>query len=323
MKYVFGSLNLQTAFPLPSLPAASEPGKNSEILVNWAGVTIPNDVDWTHHWDSGGKVLLSLARQRDGYWLRVPDYADFLIHLQPGTVQVSPRARSLDVATLEHLLVDQILPRVLAQLGGTLVHASTVRVERRHVLFIGPSGWGKSTLAGLLYQRGHRVLSDDCVQIVAEPDGRFLAVPTYPSLRLNNDSLEAVFPEQTDTAAVASYSNKRRIPVEVQAGHHHSASTVDAVYLLGDPAEAGEEVRITPASSASICISLIKHSFRLDVTDRAATIQQLQQCSDIARAIPGFRLNYPRDHAQHEALVAALLGHIGTLPAPKESLDQA
>lgn len=313
----FGASALRTPFALPSLPAA-QGSPESRIDLNWAGSGAPEDIAWVHHWIDGDEVLLSLALHEDGYWLRVPDYADFLVRLQPCSVMVSPEAQALDVATLEHLLVDQVLPRVLAQLGGTLVHASTVRIGGRHVLFLGPSGWGKSTLAGLLYRAGHPVLSDDCVQLVAAPSGRFHAVPTYPSLRLNADSLQAVFPGQVETAPVASYSNKRRIPI-ASPGQVDGPAKVDALYLLGDPAQAGDEVRIAPAAPAAACLALIRHSFRLDLGDRQASAMQLRQCGAIAEAVPAFTLDYPRDHARHAELLETLLAHVDTLSTSSTS----
>ena len=320
MKHAFGAFFLHSPFPLPTLTQVTELSAGSLIQLGWANTTTPADITWLHHWIDGDEVLLSLAKQDDHYWLRVPEYADFLVCLQPCSVQVSPQTSDLDTATLEHLLVDQILPRVLAQLGATLIHASTVHIGQRHVLFLGPSGWGKSTLAGLLHQAGHCVLSDDCVQIVAEPDGRFRAIPTYPSLRLNSDSLEAVFPEQIDTAPVASYSNKRRIPMPAL----HDASEramIDAIYLLGDPAQAKDALHVSPVSPATLCLSLIKHSFRLDLADRTASSLQLQQCSAIARSVPSFQLDYPRDHGRHAELLDALLDHIDSLPPTQERSD--
>lgn len=315
---VFGTSTVRARFALPSLPTAAADSPESCIDLDWAGSPAPEDIAWVHHWTDGDEVLLSLALHEGGYWLRVPDYADFLVRLHPATVSVSPGGQALDEATLEHLLVDQILPRVLAQLGGTLVHASTACIGGRHVLFLGPSGWGKSTLAGLLHRAGHAVLSDDCVQLVATPDQRFQAVPTYPSLRLNADSLEAVFPGQVDTAPVASYSNKRRIPI-ASPGHADGPALVDALYLLGDPTQVGEGVRIEPAAPATACLALIRHSFRLDLGDRQASAMQLRQCGAIAEAVPAFTLDYPRDHARHAGLLDALLAHVDALPPSSTS----
>ena len=222
-------------------------------------------------------------------------------------------APDVDDSTLEHLLVDQVLPRVLAQQGELMVHASALSIDGRHALFLGPSGWGKSTLAGLLHRHGHTVLSDDCVQLVEEA-GRFGAIPTYPSLRLYADSLDELFPGLDDTAPVAAYTSKRRVPM-VAPQAPVQACLVDAIYLLGDPEGAGETFRISPLRPAETCLSLIKHSFRLDLSDRQASARQLERCSEVARSVPAFRLDYPRDYTRQDELVDTITRHLATLPA--------
>lgn len=315
MQRVFGSYVLCTAVPLKSLPTANfEDDDVSVIDIAWT--TSPTaDIDkWCHHWRDSDEVVLSLARQGSTYWLRVPDLGSYLLQLDPPRILISPDAASLDPATLEHQLVDQILPRLLAQLGELLVHASALTINGRNALFLGPSGWGKSTLAGLLQRRGHTVLSDDCVQV--NPEGeRFNAIPTYPSLRLFPDSLDAVFPDLVETTPVANYTEKRRVPMppptDVVGG-----VPIEVLYLLGDPAKADGSIRISPLRPAEICLSLIRHSFRLDLSDRVATVRHLDRCSAIARAVPAFRIDYPRDFALHDEIEQAITRHLTGLPAP-------
>lgn len=64
---------------------------------------------------------------------------------------------------------------ILSRKGGAMIHASCVRTDRGAVLFPGPSGTGKSTIAGLAPEG--TVLSDEvtAVQLV---DGRLIAYPT-------------------------------------------------------------------------------------------------------------------------------------------------
>lgn len=313
MFHRFGAGVISTDLPLQALPALPAPADSNTILIAWSPNPTPTDLHWHHHWLDADEVVLSLARQGSDYWLRVPGTADFLLQLDPCRVLVSPEAESPDPATLEHQLVDQILPRLLAQKGELLVHASALAIHERHALFLGPSGWGKSTLAGLLQLNGHSVLSDDCVQLNLV-DTRLHALPTYPSLRLNADSLDALFPGLTDTAPVAGYSEKRRVPVALP-DLADSGVAVDALYLLADPADNDGAIHLTPLRPAETCLALIKHSFRLDLGDRAASALQLERCSHIARTVPAFRLDYPRDYSQHAALVQAITQHLAALPA--------
>lgn len=313
--HVFGAFVVHAPWQLPNLLRAE--GRNrSAIIVDWAASGPPPGIAWVHHWTSGeNEILLSFARDSGGYWLRVPGHADFQVWPHSREVQVWPTRDSLDGLTLEHLLVDQILPRVAAQLGATMIHASVVQIRDRTVLFIGPSGWGKSTLAGLLHGAGHAVLSDDCAQLIVEDDGAVRVVPTYPSLRLTEESMAALFPDDVSSTPVASYSNKRRIAI-APPGQHGQSMMLDALYLLGAPDQASDCAQITSITPAAACLALIRHSFRLDLFDREASALQLRRCGVIAEAVSGFRLDYPRDHARSRELVKAVVDHVASLPSP-------
>lgn len=309
MHHRFGTFTITTSIPLPNLAPAA-PAPQGCVEVGQSHVPPPGAGQWNHHWWDGDEITLSLSCQPTGYWLRVPGLADFLVQLLPSPRIAVVAAPSTDESTLEHLLVDQVLPRTLSHAGELMLHASAIGVDGKLALFMGPSGWGKSTLAAMFARRGHRVLSDDCVQLVAR-DGRHSAIPTYPSLRLHSDSLRSLFPDET-TLELASYSEKRRIALGDAAGGSHPAR-VHAIYLLGDPARAGDEVRITNLGAVDTCQALLRHSFRLDLADKTANAHQFSRCADVTRAVPAFRLDYPRDFEHADALVGRLIAHLASL----------
>lgn len=300
-----------TSLPLPSLPPAERAGQSELITIHRINDGAPTVAKWLHHWLDDGHVTLSLARDGDDYWLRSPGIADFLLQMESRRVRVAAEP-DVDAATLEHLLVDQVLPRLLAHHGHLLIHASALATDGRCALFMGPSGWGKSTLAGLLQRHGHIVLSDDCVLLAADRE-HFQAVATYPSLRLYEDSLTAVSLDAVSTTSVAAYSKKRRLPMP--APRVEGAGAVAALYLLGDPEQAGEAINITPLGPTETCQALLRHSFRLDLTNRDANAHQFALCGAAARALPAFRLNYPRDFAQADELVRRISNHLATVQA--------
>ena len=274
---------------------------------------------WDHHWHDGDQIALSMLKDGSDFWVRFPRLVDVLVQLKPSVrILVCGNSATSVASTIEHLLVDQMLPRVLAQLGECMVHASAIEIDGKLALFLGPSGWGKSTLAGLLQRLGHQVLSDDCVQLTLI-NGHLRAIPTYPSLRLNPDSLDALFPGLKDTASVAEYSPKRRVSMPAQMRDAQGSLPVAALYLLGDPADAVDDVAVTPLLPTETCISLIKHSFRLDLADRAATTAQFEICSEIARVTPAFRLDYRRDFSLHDQLTQAICAHLPTARDTTES----
>ena len=308
--YQYGSNTISSTLPLPVLAVEQRP-VFTPIFLDRSLNVCPISIHWRHHWRNEEEVVLSLAQVGSRYWLRFPDLADFLLQPDLRHILVAQNAAA-DDNTLEHLLVDQVLPRYLAHCAQLLVHASAVTISGRHALFIGPSGWGKSTLAGLLQQCGHTVHSDDCVQ-VHTTNGRHVALPTYPSLRLFSDSLEALYPDEQDTSPVSSYSEKLRVPLSVPLGAQYAPS-VDALYLLGNPADGFETVQICPSSPAQTCQALIGHSFRLDLSDRNGNAEHFARCAAVVNAVPAFRLDYPRDFSQSLALVEAITQHLSSLP---------
>jgi serine kinase of HPr protein (carbohydrate metabolism regulator) len=65
-------------------------------------------------------------------------------------------------------------------LSGETVHASSVAIDGRAVLIMGPSGSGKSDLALRLLDRGFTLVSDD--QTVVRRDGDQLVVSAPPQI---------------------------------------------------------------------------------------------------------------------------------------------
>lgn len=295
---------------LKALPVVAEPDEAGirlemlapcESLPALAGKPVQ---DWGE--DEAGRGM-ALHATSAGYLLRFSRLADFELRFDESLVRVRPQ-HDLEHDTLEHLLVDQVLPRFLAHEGQLLVHASALTIAGRTVLFLGESGWGKSTLAGLLHRAGHALLSDDCVQIALEA-GAWRAWPTYPSLRLFEDSLDHAFPGAEGLAAVAGYSRKRRLPVPAPDSSDATPAAISALYLLDEPSDQFDRVRIEPMRPVSACLELMRHAFKLDMNDRRRTQALFAQCSELARAVPAYALDYPRDYARSGELVAAIVAH--------------
>lgn len=307
----FGSYAVTSSVPLPALPATAPDLGAPVIHVDWIDHPCPDEARLLHDWLEGEEAVLTLTEADGDLWLKAPGTAHFRLRTAPHGIGVHVTGDNVDEATLEHQLVDQILPRLLNHIGELVVHASALGINGRHALFLGASGMGKSTLAGLLRIRGHLVLSDDCVQVMAK-DSECIALPTYPSLRLLKDSMEMLYPRDSDSFPVAGWSEKRRVPVDPVVRDGESTS-IDAIYLLGDPTKSGDTIQITPIAPAEACLTLITHSFRMDLGNHAATARHLAHCSAIARMVPAFRLNFPRSFDRHDDIAAAIVGHLDGL----------
>lgn len=79
---------------------------------------------------------------------------------------------------------------ILYQRNLIPLHASGIFYEKGVALFCGASGAGKSTTITALQQKGYRVFTDDVCVLQQQPDGSVTAVPSYPMIKLWEDSFE-------------------------------------------------------------------------------------------------------------------------------------
>ena len=72
---------------------------------------------------------------------------------------------------------------LLQQRGVMTLHASAIETQAGAVLFAGPSGIGKSSLAAALVERGNTMLADDVTGVVLDAAGRPVALSAFPVAR--------------------------------------------------------------------------------------------------------------------------------------------
>lgn len=301
---------LRTDIPLAALPRTRALAGQPVLTVTTGPEPSPlTDDEWLHHWGDDDSASLSLARDGTGYRLEVPGACEFSLQFDTRTV-IAHAPDDMDADTLEHLLVDQVLPRYLSHEGELLLHASAVVMDGAACLFVGKSGWGKSTLAGLLHRQGHPLLSDDCVML-RHHAGHVTVLPTYPSLRVYKDTLHHAVEGTPTTRAVASHSGKRR--VDIMAADSTQPPRVGGIYLLSDPKESGSEVHISPMAPAESCMTLVGHAFQLDVTSATSNARLLALAGEVTRARPMFRLDYPREYHRSDELIDRVRQHAASL----------
>jgi len=176
---------------------------------------------------------------------------------------------------------------LLYQRGLLVLHASSVSIARRCVTFLGPPRRGKSTLAAVLYARGHGLVADDVTAL--HVDGSpILAPPAYPRLRLSPQTLRLLGEDPDKLPRARPGSEKRVWPAE--RNFPACSLPVHAVFALYD----GDRVAITPLQPQHAIVELIRHSFfRRRVTPPDAP-RHLRQCARVVEAVPVLRLSMPR-----------------------------
>ena len=306
--YLFGDQTVQTEINFSALACdSSASGESNCIKVELLPPQEPKLHEWLHEWrEPDGSVTLSMALDKNNFLLRFPELCDFILDPDQRHIHIIPH-EALDENTIEHLLVDQVLPRFLANEGHLLLHACAVDIQGRTVLFLGKSGWGKSTLAALLHQAGHTLYSDDCV-LLQSHDSNWQATATYPSLRLYEDSIESIFIENYSLSPVSEYSDKNRITMSMEPAQ--DAPPLHAMYFLSNPETATDRIQITQMQPANTCIELIERSFRLDLGNRKHTLELMRSAAGLTKNVPAYRLSYPHDFKNNSRLLAQIIQHI-------------
>ena len=270
-------------------------------------------IRWFHHWTfPTGRRWLSFARLDDGYLLRFPRFADFLVRLSAREV-AARRGRSTPHDTFRHLLLDQVLPLIVANRDCLALHASVLDVNGGAIAFLGAAGQGKSTLAAALGRRGHAVLSDDCCVVRRSTNG-FDVWSTYPGVRLFAPSRDHVFGEAPPRGRrVSHYSSKRRVMADDGTARFAAVPVpLRRVYVLADRASGSRvpRVEIVRRSRRDSVVDLVGGTFFLDVTDPERALDAFGLAADIAASLPVCSLIFPWDLAALDAVIDQLLADV-------------
>jgi hypothetical protein len=212
-------------------------------------------------YELGGRCLLEL-----------PPSGEFL--LDPDASRVAIHVGDDDEDLREHRIVSSAVCTLLAMRGDLVLHASVVAVEERAVLFCGPTGRGKSTLALSLGKAGHGVLGEDGVAISLERKEP-IAYPGARGIRVR--SLGSDGARRTDLASDPGPGEPPPCPVA-------------AVVLLD---ERGGELSIEalPAARAlALLTPNLTHS-----GGRAAIAAAFGRLARLLHTVPAFRASLPED----------------------------
>lgn len=204
-----------------------------------------------------------------------------------------------------HVLADQLYPRILAHDGNLVLHAGAFEATNECILIVGASGRGKSSMVTSFDQAGFPLLGDDAL-VVSMAQGVACAKAVYPSLRLFPDSINALLEGIVGTSEVAHYTAKRRVDIAVPADSAIEPKPILAMFMLLEPSSE-DKIRLDRLTEAEACMSLIESSFALDPSDTFRAAQRLEMASALARQVPAFVISYPRNYARLPLVRKAIL----------------
>jgi len=246
-----------------------------------------------HEWTSpDGSPWLSFYRQDTNYLLRFAGLADFEVSTDGRDVRCWP-APNVSDETIRHLHLNQVTPLALSRQGRLVFHASAVAIDECAIAFAGTSGRGKSTLAASFATNATPFLTDDGL-LVESTDGQWRIVPSHPSIRLWDDSQEALLAAGATMAPPVQFTTKSRFLAGGEIAFCDESRPFERMYFLGEGQSSAPAIeRMSPTASL---IELVKHSFMLDIDEREMLAAHFEELADLVKRPIFFKLDYPRSY---------------------------
>jgi hypothetical protein len=300
--YQIFDLCVASELPLPGLPGCTDKPPDWSIVMPVSEIS-GQGFEIFHSWKApDGQDLMACARCGKDYLLDIIGLARFRIDFGGRHIQAQPLTGCTD-NTLAHLLLDQVLPRVVCHGGRMVMHASAVLLEDgRAVAFSAPSGRGKSTLALAFHQAGHRVIADDCLLLQRAHDS-VSVISAYPSLRLWPDSLAALTGGRevrgSRVSQVAHYTNKKQLGLAPDGAPGRSqCEELSALFLLDGQRQTEQDGRVVIESAGgnTAIMAMIESLFALDVVAKDVVRRNFAMSGQLAGSVPVFHLRYPREY---------------------------
>jgi hypothetical protein len=248
-----------------------------------------------------GEVWFASWKHGTGYVADFPTLCSFLIEPDAMRVECVPEAET-GAATLAHMILDHAIPRLLALKPEHIVlHASAIAMEGNVVAVLGVSGQGKSTLAAWLASQGRPVLTDDCLVLRWDEDEReWLAQPSYESVRLWPDSVDALGINKAGLREFAEYSSKKRTGKEAQLHFATEGAPLKGCFVLAgrdggkDTHSGPPALRLLPVNEAFV--ALARSVFRLDAEDAEINRREFEAMTKLTDKVRFWSLAYERKY---------------------------
>ena len=258
--------------PLPDLTPADQAAPDLTIRMGRVDPPSPQSgIAAGTFWSANGNHL----------YLHWDDVGTFLV--RGGSEIVIDPVPAASQRELGYFLVGPPLAALLHQRGSLVLHASAVTTPCGAVLFMGDSGWGKSSVAAAFYQRGYPVISDDICAIRTTGDESMI-FPGFSVLHLWPESA-AVLAGGRELMRVHGHSEKRCLPVP----HNFSIDPLPLrrIYLLDEAETQG----LVAMAAARACVQLIRHTYMYKSFGISEIRSNFHHCAALSDQIPVARLS--------------------------------
>lgn len=278
--HIFG-LNITSIIPLPATPVLhSQPNIPPDVIIAYGeapeALTTPR-FKGVGFQANPGELLLCV----DG----VGRY-----YVQDGchiTILPEVCANEDDILVF---LIGSAMGALLHQRNILVLHAGAVAVNGKSVIFSGPSGIGKSTLAAGFHKRGYPFLADD-VCAIAVIDGKPAVIPGFPRLKLWADVLKKINTDKDHLKSIPWTQGLEKYFLSVEP-EHDKPVPLKSVFILETSNTNNMEIKTL--KGAEKIDPLINNTYRLHFLEGlGGKKDHFKQCAAVAAKAAMYRTVRP------------------------------
>lgn len=260
---------------LPLLARAEEGEPRLKVRLRMSSESPPAASPWY-------RESLVIDRTADGDLIaRFPDATTFRIAHDGSAIELLSAPEQYTRDDVAAYALGPVLAVALHLQGAVILHAASVVMRDKALLFCGASGSGKSTTAAIFHQHGYAVLSDDLTEI----DGAF-ALPSIAAMRLWPDTLDTLYGSSAAFPDRAPSWDKKVVRTDVVDRPHEIAT----ILFLEPMADTPRLQRLSPKDG---WLRLMANAYTARLPDPPMSQKIFDATSTLADRVPMFALTPP------------------------------
>lgn len=215
------------------------------------------------------------------------DVASFLV--KNGQEIIIEPVGDKDLPAVGQILLGIVVSVILYQRGFLVLHSSLIEIGGHAVGFMGDSGYGKSSLAVALYEKGYDLIADDLAVIDFNSNDDVVVHRGFPQFKLRNDTIESIGINPNDLRQESTLYSKR---TRVLTNRFTKMPQVPlkCLYIL----DVGSEIEIDELRGHQSVIELVGFTFDIRLIERTEGLKKhFTQCSKVVESVPIRRLKRP------------------------------
>lgn len=260
---------------------------------------------------SHGTINCARYDQPDGVWIWNRSIATFHIWPDARRVDIHPEA-DLDEQLLGFVLVGQISVLVLERLGRPSLHGSAIIADQGAVVFLGPKGRGKSTMAASFLRHGAALLTDDVLPLRVQADGVY-GEPGLSIMKVWRETAECTLALEDELPNMMATFDKKVLALEGRFPMARTAARVRGIYFLErveTPDGAPLDSRFQTLTGQEGLTTLLAHTAYGELLPPVQAARLLPLYARLASQVPVKLLRYPEGFVHQDQVHARILADL-------------